>query len=148
MDAEIPALPEDQGGGIGYVDGYLVSTLYTLVPPEEYFATHPEWYSYGCIHGNCTRRHEWKPGGPAAAAKAGEGVGCNVAQLCLSNPSLRSFVVNRTLEAVSNINDTNHRQHGTRPSIISVSQNDCSAGSRCQCDKCLAMEKAMGGLAG
>ena len=21
-------------------------------------------YSYGCIQGNCTRRHEWKPGGP------------------------------------------------------------------------------------
>ena len=34
----------------------------------------------------------WKPGGPPAAAKAGNGVGCDNAQLCLSNPQLRKQV--------------------------------------------------------
>ena len=148
MDAEIPALPAEQGGGVGYVNGYFASTLYTLVPPEDHFHDHPEWYSYGCIHGNCTRRHEWKPGGPIPAARAGLGLGCTMAQLCLSNPTLRAFLVNQTLAAVAHLNDTNDRQHGTRPSIISISQNDCSAGSRCQCDKCLAMERSMGGMGG
>ena len=31
MDGELPALPPEQGGGIGYVDGYFVSTFYQLV---------------------------------------------------------------------------------------------------------------------
>ena len=174
MDAELPALPPEQGGGIGYVDGYFVSTFYQLVrknlcasflhaslivcknadvdhsqvPPEDHFAEHPEWYSYGCIHGNCTRRHSWKPNGPPALARKGLGSGCDAAQLCLSNPELRKFVANRTLAAYAAMNDTNDGQHGTPPSIISVSQMDCSAGSRCQCAKCLALEKEYGGTAG
>ena len=146
MDGELPPLPPEQGGGIGYVDGYFVSTLYSLVPPAEHFYTHPEWYSYGCIQGNCTRRHTWKPNGPLA--KIGRGSGCSQAQLCLSNAQLRKFVVNATLTVIRELNDTNDGQRGTRPSVISVSQNDCSAGSRCQCPKCLAMEHAHGGRAG
>jgi hypothetical protein len=141
MDGEVYPLPLEQGGGVGYVNGYFVSTLYALVPPEDHFAAHPEWYSYGCIHGNCTRRYEWKPGGPPAEAKKGNGLGCNVAQLCLSNPELRSFVVNQTLAVIAGLNETHNHEH-VHPSIISVSQNDCSEGSRCQCSKCLAMEQA------
>ena len=113
MDGELPALPPDQGGGIGYVDGYFVSTFYELVPPEEHFAEHPEWYSYGCIQGNCTRRHSWKPNGPPALARKGLGTGCDAAQLCLSNPDLRKLVANRTLEAFAALNDSDDGQHGT-----------------------------------
>ena len=32
MDGELPALAPAEGGGIGYVDGYFVSTMYQLVP--------------------------------------------------------------------------------------------------------------------
>jgi hypothetical protein len=84
------------------------------VPPEEHFAAHPEWYSYGCIEGNCTRRHTWKPHGPHA--KQGLGVGCDQAQLCLSNPELRRQVINATLAALKKVNDSNDGQHGT-PSL-------------------------------
>ena len=91
MDAEISALPAEQGGGVGYINGYFVSDLYTLVPPEEHFHVHPEWYSYGCIHGNCTQRHEWKPGGGVAAARAGLGLGCGMAPMVVPTKNVRSF---------------------------------------------------------
>lgn len=48
-----------------------VHTFYELVPPEEYFESHPEWY--GMINGRRSR----------------------TAQLCLSNKELREFVAER-----------------------------------------------------
>lgn len=63
-------IPEDWGGGLRY-KGF-VHTFYPLVPPEEHFAKHPEWFSE--IKGK--RTHER-------------------AQLCLTNPELRDHVVER-----------------------------------------------------
>lgn len=61
---------EDWGGCIRY-KGF-VHTFYPLVPPEEHFATHPEWYSL--LNGKRTHDH---------------------GQLCLMNAELRDFVVTR-----------------------------------------------------
>lgn len=61
-------LDETTGGKITY-QGF-VHTYYGLVPPEKYFATHPEWYSL--IDGKRTTQD---------------------AQLCTTNPELRDFVV-------------------------------------------------------
>lgn len=63
-------IPETRGGAVRY-KGF-VHTFYPLVPPEEHFATHPEWYSL--IDGKRTH---------------------NRAQLCLTNPQLRNFVTER-----------------------------------------------------
>ncbi len=63
-------IPEAMGGCIRY-RGF-VHTFYPLVPPEDQFAKHPEWYSL--INGKRTHDH---------------------AQLCLMNPELRDFVVGR-----------------------------------------------------
>lgn len=63
-------VPEDWGGVIRY-RGF-VHTFYPLVPPEEHFAKHPEWFSE--IQGR--RTHDR-------------------AQLCLTNPELREHVVAR-----------------------------------------------------
>lgn len=63
-------LPADWGGGIQY-RGF-VHTFYPLVPPEEHFAAHPEWYSL--VDGKRTHDH---------------------AQLCLTNPELLEFVIGR-----------------------------------------------------
>lgn len=60
----------EMGGKIVY-KGF-VHTFFPLVPPETYFAQHPEWYSL--ING--VRRHEG-------------------AQLCTTNPELRRFLVQR-----------------------------------------------------
>lgn len=63
-------VPEDWGGVIRY-KGF-VHTFNPLVPPEEHFAKHPEWFSE--IKGKRTTDHS---------------------QLCLTNPELREHLVER-----------------------------------------------------
>lgn len=63
-------LTERHGGRIEYVG--FVHTFYWLVPPQEYFEKHPEWYSL--IDG----KRQWEK-----------------AQLCCTNPQLREFLVER-----------------------------------------------------
>ena len=64
-------------GGPGRLHHYkgFCHTFYPLVPPEKYFDAHPEWYSL--VNGK--RTHDG-------------------AQLCLSNPQLRDFMVERVKE--------------------------------------------------
>ena len=60
---------DDHGGKTQYAGGF-VHTYYPLVPPDKYFAQHPEWYSL--INGKRTHDN---------------------AQLCTTNPELRDFIV-------------------------------------------------------
>jgi hypothetical protein len=105
-------IPKELGGGVTY-EGF-AHTFYPLVPPETYFATHPEWFSL--ING------KRKPAN---------------AQLCLSNPELRDFVVARVKERLRAAPDAN---------IVSVTQNDC--GGACQCPLCRAIDDAEGSPSG
>lgn len=105
-------IPEDWGGCIRY-RGF-VHTFYPLVPPEEYFASHPEWYSFR----EGKRTHDR-------------------AQLCLTNPELRDFVVERVKAWLRESPDAR---------IISVSQNDWYGA--CECEKCKALDDAEGSHAG
>ena len=66
-------IDERHGGKVIY-KGF-VHTFFPLVPPEKYFATHPEWYSL--INGK----------------RQADG-----AQLCTTNPELRDFMVERVKE--------------------------------------------------
>jgi Domain of unknown function (DUF4838) len=66
-------ISKDLGGCIKY-KGH-AHTFYPLVPPEKYFAEHPEWYSE--IKGKRSSNH---------------------AQLCLTNPKLRDFMAGRVKE--------------------------------------------------
>jgi Domain of unknown function (DUF4838) len=104
--------PDDLGGCIQY-KGF-AHTFYPLVPPDKYFGPHPEWYSL--INGKRTHDN---------------------AQLCLSNPELRDFVVQRVKEWLRESPDAR---------IISVTQNDCFGA--CQCEKCKAIDDAEGSPAG
>jgi hypothetical protein len=63
-------LTEKHGGKIIY-KGF-VHTFYALVPPQEYFDKHPEWFSL--ING----KRQWE-----------------YAQLCCTNPELRDFITER-----------------------------------------------------
>lgn len=109
QSADIPA---EKGGCIHY-KGF-VHTFYPLVPPEKYFAEHPEWYSL--IKGKRTTDR---------------------AQLCLTNPQLRDFVVGRVKEWLRESPDAR---------IISVSQNDWHGA--CECEKCKAIDDAEGSHSG
>lgn len=98
-------LDEARGGKVSFAPGYFVHTFNRLVPPGEYFATHPEWFSE--INGERV---------------GGEGVR---SQLCLTNAELKDFVTERVLAALDQHPDAN---------IISVSQNDWRAYCQCaQC---------------
>ncbi|MCS6777143.1 MAG: DUF4838 domain-containing protein [Chloroherpetonaceae bacterium] len=66
-------LQEQHGGKIVY-KGF-VHTFYSLVPPEQHFKTHPEWYSE-------KDGRRYVEGG----------------QLCTTNPQLRDFIVERVKE--------------------------------------------------
>jgi hypothetical protein len=105
-------IPSDLGGCIKY-KGFC-HTFYPLVPPEKYFAAHPEWYSL--VNGHRTNRN---------------------AQLCLSNPELRDFMVQRVKEWLREEPDAQ---------IISVTQNDCHGA--CECARCKAIDEAEGSPSG
>jgi hypothetical protein len=111
-NGENARIPEAWGGSVLY-KGF-VHTAYQLVPPDKYFAPHPEWYSL--IDGRRTHDN---------------------AQLCLSNPELRDFVVAQVRQWLRESPDA---------TIISVSQNDCAGA--CQCANCRAIDEAEGSPAG
>jgi hypothetical protein len=105
-------IPDALGGCIKY-KGFC-HTFYPLVPPDKYFGPHPEWYSL--IKGKRTHEN---------------------AQLCLSNPELRDFVVLRVKDWLRESPDDR---------IISVTQNDCAGA--CECPKCKAIDDAEGSPSG
>ena len=105
-------IPAELGGCVRY-KGF-VHTFYPLVPPEKHFAEHPEWFSL--VKGQRTT---------------------NRAQLCLTNPQLRDFMVGRIEEWLRQSPDAG---------IVSVSQNDWYGW--CECEKCKALDDAEGTHAG
>jgi len=70
-------LQEKHGGKIRFGTGCMVHTFHTLVPPDEFFATHPEYFS--------------EIGGKRVK---------NNAQLCLTNPDVLRIVTERILERI------------------------------------------------
>lgn len=101
-----------KGGHVVYK--YFVHSFYELVPPKKYFTGHPEWFSL--VKGKRTFDN---------------------AQLCLSNPELRDFVVQRVKEDL---------RESPEARIISVSQNDCF--NPCECPNCKAIDDAEGSHSG
>jgi hypothetical protein len=70
-------LGDNHGGKIRFGDGFFVHTFNTLCPPEEYFATHPEYFSE--INGKWVKDHS---------------------QLCLTNPAVLKIVTERLLTSI------------------------------------------------
>jgi hypothetical protein len=136
MDTQnLHALNASMGGSIGYADNFFVHTFYQLVN-ESLFASNPDWFSL-----TFDKRRATTYGS------------CKQAQLCLSNASLREHVVSQALEVAAGAAVTNDAQQqgqvGLRSrTILSISQNDCSSGSRCQCEHCHAAEVADGAMSG
>jgi len=109
-----------QWGQRGYVTGKLSShTFHTLVPPETYFAEHPEWYSL--VNG----KRQWKEG-----------------QLCLSNPEVAA-TASGTLAAI--LASTPAAQRSTRQ-LVSISVMDHEGD--CECAACQARATELGGRSG
>ncbi len=100
-----------------------VHTFFLLVPPDEYFEKHPEWFSL--IDG--TRRH---PEGEKHRS-----------QLCTTNPQLREFLVERVRQQLTESPDT---------SMISISQDDTYPdwSGACECPDCKVIDEREGTHAG
>lgn len=115
-------LPEELGGHeeiIGFCH-----TFRLLVPPEKYFADHPEYFEMR----NGERYNDAEEG----FIKTG--------QLCLSNGELRHTLTENALTML--------RNHPS-PRIISISQNDSWAEEYgCQCNNCAAVNEEEGSPAG
>jgi hypothetical protein len=114
-------IPPDKGGHVIYAgepSAYFVHTFEMLVPHEEHFAQHPEWFSE--INGQRVA-----PPDPA--------------QLCLTNASLLEFVKQKVRRIAAEVPPNTD-------AIISVSQNDHSAA--CQCAGCRNLEADEGSPAG
>jgi hypothetical protein len=106
------------GGDMGYGPPYHVHTFYMYVPPNEYFAPHPEWFSL----------------------IDGERKGDGQYQLCLTNQALRDFMVRKLKSYIDTSRAAAEAAGKPPPVVYDISQNDW--GGQCQCDACQAIAKA------
>ncbi|MBQ9151671.1 MAG: DUF4838 domain-containing protein [Clostridia bacterium] len=107
------------GGCIGYAGPHFVHTFERLVPAEEFFESHPEYFSM--IDGQRTAKHLYS-------------------QLCLSNPEVLAIVIERVKGWL---------RANPLAEIVSVSQNDSFViGSYCTCPACAAVDAEEGSPAG
>lgn len=114
-------LEEKHGGKIVY-KGF-VHTFFSLVPPQEHFGKHPEWFSL--IEGK---------------RQPPEG-GKHRSQLCTTNPQLRDFLAARVREWL---------KESPEASIVSVSQDDTwgNWSGACRCPDCKAIDDREGSHSG
>ena len=96
-------LGPDNGGKIAYGAGMFVHTFEKLIPPKEFFASHPEYFSE--IGGKRMKNY----------------------QLCLSNPDVKRIVIERLRKTIGDCiaKDSNAR-------MFSVSQNDVLGPCECK----------------
>ena len=92
-------------------------SCYSFLSPEEYFSEHPEYFSE--VNGERVCEYEGNP-----------------AYLCLSNPEVLEIVKKSLGEKIKNSPETLYWD-------FSGSDNPSLAG--CQCEKCVAADKAAGG---
>ena len=112
-------IPPEWGGCIGYAGPHFVHTFERLVPAEEFFETHPEYFSM--INGERSAKHLYS-------------------QLCLSNPEVLAIVIERVKGWL---------RENPLAEIVSVSQNDSFViESYCTCPACAAVDAEEGSPAG
>jgi len=111
------------GGEMAYGPPYHVHTFYKYIPPEEYFESHPEWFSL--VKGK--RDAERK-------------------QLCLTNEELRGVFVEKLRAYIEGARAKAEQAGGPAPVVFDISQNDWHG--MCQCSKCQAIAEAEGSEAG
>ena len=112
-------IPVEWGDCIGYAGPHFVHTFEYLIPADEFFDTHPEFFSM--INGERTAKHLYS-------------------QICLSNPDVLAIVVERVKGWL---------RENPRAKIVSVSQNDSFLKEPyCTCPACAAVDAEEGSPAG
>jgi hypothetical protein len=111
------------GGNEGYGPPSMVHTFYMYVPPEEYFAVHPEFYA------------------ERDGARTGER-----AQLCLTNDALVEVVVTRMKAYIEQARAEAEATGEQAPRLFDFSQNDWRR--PCTCARCREVDRRQGSHAG
>jgi len=107
-------LTDEHGGKFAfYPFGH---SFWTLIPPDEYFESHPEWFSL--VDGERTLKGRFVR-----------------TQLCLTNEEMTQQAIKTVKKWIKENPDAK---------IISVSQND-GPGGWCECENCTAIEEREGG---
>ncbi|NUQ64121.1 MAG: DUF4838 domain-containing protein [Pirellulales bacterium] len=111
MNSSHGGLDARRGGNVAFADGFFVHTFEQLVPPEKYFAEHPEYFAM--IEGKRVKQQRQLS-----------------AQLCCTNPQVIQICIEAVREAMR-----------AQPSatVFSVSQNDSYDANYCQCPQCQAL---------
>ena len=111
------------GGYEAFATPWFVHSFYYVVPPEDYFKTHPEYFSERAGFRSPSRM-----------------------QLCLTNPDLPAIVAAK-LEPFATAAEAKARETGAPLArFLDFSQNDW--GGRCTCDRCQAAVSGTGSDAG
>ncbi len=117
LNGRMHQLDDSVGGRVDFPE---VHTMFRFVPPDEFFAAHPEYFS---LRGGKRITDAW------------EG-----AQLCLTNPEVSRVATERVLAYL--------REH-PEVDIVEVSQMDAGTGGNgCECEACLAMNEREGSPSG
>jgi len=111
--------------------GAFVHTVYDLVPPEKYYAEHPEYYSLVNGERRAPVGIDWRD--PEVMRQHPE----LQAQLCFSNPEVAEVIAEELRKRI---------KENPEPRIWSVSQMDW--GNYCECDECRAIDEEEGSHAG
>ena len=113
------SIPSYMGGGVEYAGPYFVHTFSVLVPPGEYFESHPEYFSE--IDGVRTSKHLYS-------------------QLCMTNPDVVDIAAEKAKSWL---------RENPECKIVSVSQNDSFIlKSYCQCPECSRIIEKEGAASG
>ncbi len=123
---------ERGGGRHSWPQGH---SYFTVLPPDKYFAEHPEWYSL--------------IGGKRVASPTDH------ASLCLTNPQMqKAFAENFKAEirrATTMYPVKLYEENGVANALVFAfvsAEDDSGYPCRCQCENCVAVEKAEGSPAG
>ena len=111
------------GSGVYYGPPNGVHTFNIYFPPKDYFEQHPEWYSL--VGGERTTKR---------------------AQLCLTNPDLRTATIEKLEAYVERSRNDAQKAGRAAPLDFDISQNDW--GGMCQCEACQAIAKREGSESG
>jgi hypothetical protein len=116
-------IPWAWGGRVAYATPWHVHSFYRYVPPEEYFATHPEYFA------------------ERAGFRAAEG-----SQLCLTEPAVADLIAERLTLIAERAREEAGRSGTPAPSLYDVSHNDW--GGWCRCAACEAVRAREGADSG
>jgi len=119
INGHFTELTADYGGRESYGPPHHVHSLFDYVPPDEFFDTHPEYFS--------------KVDGRRRAKRA---------QLCLTNDAVRAIVAERLARNIASSRAEAERNGEAPPRLFGISQNDW--GGPCECDTCRALTRREG----